>query len=310
MSENKNNNTESTEDIENIENENINSENEVSEEIKTVETVETEASEIVDAAENSIDVPELLELPEIPEIQPMQLSPTKKNKDAFKAFKESILGTTAILAIICVVTVFVVSLLHSLTAPVIEKRLADEKHEAVVSLFSEKAQSEILTGFEDIYSSFAAPVTEVIIVKDKSSQKLAGYCVTVAPQGFADEIIILVAINPDITVKDTKILSMNETSGIGTKIENENWFGDQFKHKKINIKDSKTEVNPDENAIQIIAGATKSSKAFLSGINAALDVADEIKRQMTGAAQSTDITEESNEPVETIETEGEENPDE
>lgn len=286
--------------------------------VETVETIETaEFAESFDNINNIEDIDDNNEnIPGLLKIQPPQLSPKKKSRGAFQ---ESIFGITAILMIICVVTVFIVSVIHSLTAPAIEKRLAAEKREAVAGLFGENAAAEILTGFEGIYSGFAAPVTEVSIVKDKSSQKFTGYCVTVTPQGFSDQIIILVAVNPDISVKGTKILSMNETSGIGTKIGNEDWFGEQFKNKKQNIEYSKTEVEPEENAIKIIAGATKSSKAFLNGVNAALDVADEIRRQMAGAAQPTEERTEEIDEIdgiedstgnETNEMDGEVNPDE
>ena len=231
----------------------------------------------------------------------------KKNR---WSFKESIFGITAILAIICVVTVFIVALIHGLTEPIINKRLVDEKQEAIESLFGDKADYETITGFEDLYSNFAAPVTEAVIVKDKSSQKLLGYCVTVTPQGFADQIIMIVAVNTNITVKDTKILSLSETSGYGTKIESEDWFGNQFRHKGKNIKDSKVEVPSGENTIKTIAGATVSSKAFLNGVNAALDIADEIRRQQTAVTEEfpdlsdlTDLTEYIDDPESEIQTE-------
>jgi len=208
-----------------------------------------------------------------------EISPAEKNIGAFEKFKGSVAGITVILGIITVVMALVLALLNSFTAPVITKRIADEKNEAVANLFGAETELEILTGFEDIYLNFAAPVTEVLLVKDISSQNLIGYCVTVIPKGYGGQIMMLVAVNPDISVKSTKILSMSETSGLGTKIESEKWFGKQFEDKK------KTEISNANNAnnnINAIAGATVSSKAFINGINAALDISEEISRQMSG----------------------------
>ena len=66
---------------------------------------------------------------------------------------------------------------------------------------------------------------------------------------------------------------MAETSGIGTKIESDSFLL-QFKDKSGNIAGVGSE--PEKNQIQTISGATKSSKAFLRGVNAALAVAEQI----------------------------------
>jgi len=211
-------------------------------------------------------------------------------------FKDSVFGTAAILTVITVIMVFALSLLHSFTAPVIEQRLHDEKEAAVAELFGAGVDYEALTGFEEIYSDFDAPVLEVLLVSDEHRpgyDKTAGYCVMVAPKGFADKIIMLVAVNPNVTVKGTLILSMSETAGYGTKINSGGgggWFREQFKNKTRAINDIRIEPASDENAIQIIAGATVSSRAFLKGVNAALDVAAEI-RELMRAAQAEEYDE-------------------
>ena len=270
------------------ENENNNNSTENIEIIEIIENIETD--EIVEPEHSQIP-----ELPELIEILPPSNLPDQPHiKKSFGRFKESIFGITAILGIITLVTALVLALVNSLTAPVIAQRLADEKQKSIAVLFGDGKDFEIVTGFEDIYSNFAAPVTEVAVVKDKSSQKIAGYCVTVTPQGFSGQIIMLVAVSSDISVKGTKILDMNETAGLGTKIESEEWFGGQFKHKRKDIKDSVANPDSDENAVKIIAGATKSSKAFLNGVNAALEIAEEISRQMkiSGTPETQGTTEE------------------
>ena len=208
------------------------------------------------------------------------------SKDPKNLFKNSILGTSLILGIICAAAVFAIALVNAISSPAVEKRLSDETDEAVKSLFGYDIHTEFVDGFE-----LSAPVTEVIAVYNNTSEDLAGYCVMVEPQGFAGEIITLVAVNPDVTVKDMKILSMHETAGYGTRLNDEKWFHDQFISKSVNITDKRTEPLPGENSIQIIAGATVSSKAFLNGINAALETVNAIKEQLAQTSTAEpDIT--------------------
>jgi electron transport complex protein RnfG len=97
--------------------------------------------------------------------------------------------------------------------------------------------------------------------------------VTVSPKGFSGSIDMLVGIGTDFTVIDTVILSMSETAGIGTKI-NEDSFKEKFKNKSAN------EIN----SVDTIATATISSRAFINGVNAALAVVSDI---LTAAAEET-----------------------
>ena len=203
-------------------------------------------------------------------------------------FKDSVFGIAATLGLITVITVFAISMLNSVTSPVIEKRLHDEKEAAIIWLFGLGVEYETLTGFEDIYSDFGAPVKEVFLIRDENKlgyDKTAGYCVMVAPKGFTSDIIMLVAVSPNITVKDTLILSMSETAGYGTKIDSEGdgWFREQFKNKTRGISDVRVEPATDENAVQIIAGATVTSRAFLKGVNAALEAAAAIRERLRAA---------------------------
>ena len=244
---------------------------------------------------------EITEITETTETAEPESPPKKSGR-----FKDSVFGTAVILGIISVVTVVAISLMNSATAPVIEKKLAEEKAEAVTRLFGADAKALPLTGFEDIYQNFAAPVTEVLIVREDNGiggEKTSGYCVTVTPKGFTDSIVMLVAINTDVTVQNTLILSMKETAGYGTKLDSEgdSWFREQFKKKARNIAELRIEPAPGENAVQIIAGATVSSKAFVRGVNAALEIVSEIKNaaanttENTESAESTEITEEETE---------------
>ena len=192
-----------------------------------------------------------------------------KSVKSVKKPSDSMLKTAGSLGIITFITVLIIAISNSLASPVIEQKLKAEKVSSVINLFGEGIFPEELIGYEDIYAKFGSNVTEVLAVKKNGTNEIAGYCVTVAPKGFSGKITMLVAVNPDCTVKDTKILSMSETAGQGTKIESEGWFQAQFKNKSI-------EYLPDTGYIDIIANATVSSKAFFNGITSALSVVKEI----------------------------------
>ena len=207
---------------------------------------------------------------------------SKNKREAFSKFKESVLGTAAILGMITLCVGLCLAALNFLTAPIIEKRLSDDMEASITEFFGAGLE------YEYIDSEFAAPVDRAVYVREASSKKLAGYCVKVIPQGFAGDIVMLVAVNTNITVRNVKILEMSETAGIGTKIESESWFAEQFKFKSRNIARSQPPKRPGDNTIDTISGATKSSKAFLEGVNAALEAAYQIKNQSASKITETE----------------------
>ena len=100
-------------------------------------------------------------------------------------------------------------------------------------------------------------ISGVYVIKDSSGRPL-NYCVFASPMGFKAEINMVVAINPSLTVKAVKIISMSDTSGIGTKVQDES-FLTQFTGKNAVIGN-----------IDTISGATKTSKPVINAVDTAL----------------------------------------
>lgn len=100
-------------------------------------------------------------------------------------------------------------------------------------------------------------VKGVYIIKD-STGKETNYCVFAAPMGFKAEINMLVAINPELTVKSVQIISMSDTSGIGTKVMDESFLSG-FEGK-----------NSVAGSVDTISGATKTSKPVINAVDIAL----------------------------------------
>jgi len=101
-------------------------------------------------------------------------------------------------------------------------------------------------------------ITDVYVIKNAIGE-ITNYCVFASPMGFKDKINILVAINPALTVKSVKIVSLSDTSGIGTKVQEES-FLTQFVDKSSVIGE-----------VDTISGATKSSKPVINAVNTALE---------------------------------------
>ncbi|MBQ8758734.1 MAG: FMN-binding protein [Clostridia bacterium] len=107
---------------------------------------------------------------------------------------------------------------------------------------------------------FSSKDVKALYVLKNAAGDVEGYCVSVQPMGFKDYIKMLVAINTDCTIKGVEIVSMSETSGIGTKAK-EASFLNQFKN--LNEKAVKSEVD-------VISGATKTSQPVIDAVSASL----------------------------------------
>lgn len=107
---------------------------------------------------------------------------------------------------------------------------------------------------------FTSKDVKALYVLENSDSEIEGYCISVQPMGFKDYIKMLVAINPDSTVKGVKIVSMAETSGIGTKA-GEAAFLDKF----IGLNESCVMRDVDT-----ISGATKTSAPVIEAVAASL----------------------------------------
>lgn len=101
-----------------------------------------------------------------------------------------------------------------------------------------------------------------------------GYAVRLGTQGYGGTITLLVGISPDLeTILGIEVVEQVETPGLGGNITTDT-FKEQFAGLAANraiayVKN--IEPDPGANEIQAISGATITSKAVVSGINATLD---------------------------------------
>ena len=99
---------------------------------------------------------------------------------------------------------------------------------------------------------------------------LVGWCMSVNSKGYGGIVNFIVGITKDGTVKAINILNHSETPGLGARSTEPEFYG-QFNDKSsLPLKVVKGEAsNPDE--IAAISGATITSNAVTSGVNAAVE---------------------------------------
>lgn len=97
--------------------------------------------------------------------------------------------------------------------------------------------------------------------------KPVAFIASTAGKGYSSFIQMLVSLDPGLKIRDVKVLSMNETPGLGDQVL-EKSFLDQFKGKalpQIVLIKGETKDN-----IQAISGATISSRGVTNGIKDAV----------------------------------------
>ena len=122
--------------------------------------------------------------------------------------------------------------------------------------------------FEEIVAEPDEFVAEVRRGDDATG--LVGWCMNVNSKGYGGIVNFIVGVTKDGGVKAINILNHSETPGLGARSTEPEFYG-QFADKKVlPLKVVKGEAsNPDE--IAAISGATITSNAVTSGVNAAVE---------------------------------------
>ena len=156
------------------------------------------------------------------------------------------------LCLICLVVGVGLALLNSVTAPRIEESLIKEKNAAMAEVLPD-------CEFEEVTDA---------VYKGVSGGETVGYTVSVvSDKGYGGNIEMIVGFKDDFTIAGIKFITMPETPGIGTKVEEEAGFVKSFLGKKDTVIVKGAPVK--DNEIEGITGATISSKAVNYGVNEA-----------------------------------------
>ena len=180
-----------------------------------------------------------------------------------------------VLSLVLLIISAVVALLLAFTNSITKEKIAEntiKEQNAAKQEVLEKAFDFLEVEFEDENG-----IVRSVYQGVNQNGEFVGWCVNVTPSGYGGELDIMVGINPDKTISGMKVVSHSETAGLGAKAS-EPKFSSQFAGKKT---DKPIEViksgTPLENEIVAISGATITSKAVKTGVNAAIDAVESLK---------------------------------
>lgn len=180
--------------------------------------------------------------------------------------KNNVLYFVRIIGVLTLITMLLAALLalvNDVTKDVIAENDRKKTEEAVKGLFPDAESPEAIELAVNCNDTAFGQLFEV-----KSGEETIGYCASVNPVGFKGEINMLVGLDTEGKICGVRILSMNETVGIGDAVKDEGFLSG-FIGKSGSVEYVK---GGGEGAGQMdgISGATYSSKAVIVGCNAAL----------------------------------------
>ena len=170
---------------------------------------------------------------------------------------KEIIKPIAVLAGICLVVTALLAYINLVTSPIITA--AEQKA-------AEEARAEVLSE-ADSFEKLDAELPEGVIEAYKAANG-AGYVFTVTSKGYGGEIRLICGIKSDGSIEAVKTLKHSETSGIGSKVvDNNSDYRENYYEK--------TEDNYE--SVDAVTGATISSKAYKKAIGTAFEAYDTVK---------------------------------
>lgn len=177
------------------------------------------------------------------------------------------LGAT--LFAICAVAALALGFTNKITAPIIEERNIQANNEARQIVLPDATDFKKMD--DSVFSQTSVKDLVGEVYEGLNGSDLVGYTIKTLPKGYGGQIELIVGISADGTITGINIGSMSETPGLGSKAA-EPAFKDQFNNKpteELSLVKGKVSSDTD---IQAISGATITSTAVTSGVNAAIEV--------------------------------------
>lgn len=167
-----------------------------------------------------------------------------------------ILRLALTLLVITSVVAAVLAGVNAVTAPKIAAITAQKTQDAIEA---------VLPGGGEKLSSFTdeTGLVQTVYASD------TGYAIEVTPAGFDGQITMMVGISKEGKVLGIDIISHTETAGLGAVAAADTGAGESFRGQFIGVN-SNLAVSKDGGTVDAITGATITSRAVTTGVNAAL----------------------------------------
>ncbi|MDN5313846.1 MAG: H+/Na+-translocating ferredoxin:NAD+ oxidoreductase subunit [Clostridiales bacterium] len=173
-----------------------------------------------------------------------------------------------ILTLICLIATALLAITNQATLPARQQQALAAENENKFALFPDAAEfveldiSTHTTSFPSLTNAYQA------VGQDGSE---LGILLAAASRGYGGEVPIMVAVDTADKISGIRVLSNDETPGLGKKIE-DNEFLSQFSAKPIDIRYTTKIGEAGREVIDSVSGATISSRAVTESLNAALEV--------------------------------------
>lgn len=176
------------------------------------------------------------------------------------------------LVAITVVAGVCLSFVHELTEPTIEAAEAEERTASYREVFPEAADfispEEALSGATSIDG---VTIGEALFAVDSGGNIIGCVISSTSANGYVGNVTLSVGVDLENTVTGMKVTSMSESPGFGSHCQDED-FQAQFKGvsgEVTYVSDGKTQPNE----IDMISGATFTTRAVTEAVNGALESA-------------------------------------
>jgi electron transport complex protein RnfG len=167
--------------------------------------------------------------------------------------KKDFIMPILVLSFICLIISGALAFVNSITRPVIDQAAAERAYEARKEILPQ-ADEFVLVEVEDLPRS----VTEVYATTNN-----VGFIITVTAHGYGGDFKLICGISPEGTIIMSRVLSHNETQGLGTIV----------------FDRAHAYVGKDKNldGIDAISGSTITFNAYKDGIRDAFEAFEIVK---------------------------------
>lgn len=189
--------------------------------------------------------------------------------------KPNVIMPAIILCLICLVTTGLLALTYDLTKAERDRQVEIAANANRLAMYPDAASFESL----DLtpVSASADGLTEAYRVLD-SGGGILGYLFVSQKRGYAGQVPVILAVGPTGLITGARVLSNEETPGLGKKVANEPFIG-QFIGKPAGSGFTLKSAGAGEQAVDAIAGATISSRAVTEAINTAIRFYQDLEKE-------------------------------
>jgi len=171
------------------------------------------------------------------------------------------------------------------TSPIIQKSEAEARRKLLLELVSNEVydndiEKDLIEIQPNILLKNKKP-TQLYLVKNNNMNKAVILEVR-APDGYSGDIFLLVAINENAEIINTRVIKHQETPGLGDYIDKEktNWI-DIFQSKSFKTtQEKKWAVKKDQGEFDYMTGATITPRAVIKALYNALKYFEENKKML------------------------------